>query len=301
MTGTQTYRFAICERFARLAHEKKVRWVVLHGSEEYPHNIGRDIDCLTATVEDTRAALACFQEAATANPDTKWITYPHPIWGHRCVAISSDYQVAELHILHYLSSGLIGHCVNFDNADMDMLFPQERAAFIMKAVVLPILGNSPKVHKTIEGLCLQDLPLCVQHAYQDLQTRKKVTLLNRIKLYLHFGKNPIRAAYSLYRSCFIKLYHYFARTVPVFYFDKHFDETKIAAIVDRLSEVFIHAQDVSQLSSAATRSLQARQLFLYERSAGHTPDAVTVPHVQEDEAADFIISTFCALHTHPWL
>lgn len=299
MNGSQTYRFAVCKHFAKLAHERNLRWAVLHGAEDYPNNIGRDIDCLCATTEDARTALACFHEAAAAHPATKWITYPHPIWGHRCIAISSDYQAAELHILHDLSSGLIAHRVDFNRVDMSKDFPQEYAAFLLKAIVMPLLGNSPKVLKTIAGLGEHKLPECVLHAYDNLKNHGKISLSDRVHLYLYFNKNPLWALRGMRRFCYNKVYSYLARTVPVFYFDEWFSEADIEALGKRLSEIFLGTQNVSLLSRASFRPLQSLQLFLYDRRPGHTPDAVPVPHLRGDEAADFIISTFSSQHSHP--
>lgn len=301
MIASQTYRFAVYEHFARLMHERSVRWVVLHGAEEYPNDIGRDLDCLCASENDIRTALACFHEAAAAHPNTQWITYPHPIWGHRCVAVSSDYQAAELHILHELASGPIRHHVDYLSVDTAAVFPQEEAAFILKAIIMPLLGNSPKVLKTIHEVDIQILPACVRCALQHMQETGRISLCDRIRLYRHYTESLRSAAHSIHRSCINKIYRYLAHTVPVFYFDEHFRAEELENLCRQLSEIFLRIYDVSDLSQMAIKSLQSQQVFLYDRRAGHTSEALHVPILRGKELADYIVSSFADPYQTPRL
>lgn len=292
MSKNDAYRRAVYERFADSARRQGVRWVMLHGAEQYPEYIGRDLDCLCATPEDTAAALTCFSDAAKAHPDTKWVLFPHPIWGKRCVAISAHYEAAELHILPGLASGPVGYEADFDSVDRSVLFPREEGAFFLKAIVMPLLGNSRKVVKAVTYFGEEKMPSCLQAAYRTLCQQGKISLQNRLSIYRNYCGGLKLVCRSLWHSLVNKVRRYAARTVPVFYFPETYRHEEVEAIADKLSEIFIRSVDCTMLSLPAIRKTQSLQFFLYTYRKGHPSDAIEVPASPAEALPEFIISEF---------
>lgn len=291
MDDTLHYRRRVYERFAELVHRENVRWVMLHGAEDYPQSIGRDLDCLCAGRQEASVALRCFQRAAQEQAETKWILFPHPIWGRRCVALSADYQAAELHILDCLSSGLLHHGVNFDAVNRDAVFPQEPMASYIKSVVMPLLGNSPKVLRTLEKYDDIQIPDCVQHAARTLREQGYISLRERLSLYAHHMENPLCAVSSLVFSLKKKVRRYFSRTVPVYVMQPHEADYLMA----HLGEVFLKSVDCTHMSAARIRCLQAQQILLYVQKKAVFPEAVALPELREEALCDYVVECFASL------
>lgn len=291
MDERQIYRLQVYERFSELVHRENVRWVMLHGAEDYPQSIGRDLDCLCASSRETMIALRCFEQAARELSETKWVLYPHPIWGKRCVALSNDFQAAELHILDSLSSGPLHHRVNFDAVDKSAVFPQEKEASVIKSVVMPLLGNSLKVLRTLQQQGEQQFPACIRKAADSLRVRGSIRMFDRLRLYAHYFENPFSTAYSLLCSVRKKVLRYTARTVPVF----GMQEQEAEYLMEHLGEVFLKSVDCTRLSRAHIRRLQSLQVLLYVRDKN-----VSIPDVEETwnlrgaELCEFVVNRFAA-------
>lgn len=265
---------------------------MLHGAENYPESIGRDLDCLCETPGDTSAALSCFEQAAREHPETKWVVFPHPIWGRRCVAISASYESAELHILPGLSSGPMSHQVEYDKIDYSVPFPQEDAAFYLKSIVMPLLGNSAKVSKSIAAYGEEKLPDCILTAHNSLQEHGSISLRERLMIYYKHMESLPGAARGVLHALKNKVWRYFAKTVPVFYLSADYTQAEIDGIARALSEPFIKFVDCSALSLQTVRRLQSQQYFLYSRRAGHPKDAIDTQGRRSGELYDYIIECF---------
>lgn len=292
MDNAKPYRFLVYERFAALAKEKGIRWVVLHGAEGYPDSIGRDLDCLCETPKDTDAAMDCFRQAALENGSTKWVVYPHPIWGHRCVAISEHFEAAELHILHGLYSGPISYRVNYDAVDTVPLFPAEEGAGYTKAILMPLLGNSPKVTKAIREYGEDKLPAYMQKAYANLQSKGRLSLADRMSIYQAHCGGPGRIAAALVYSVKNKFLRYIAKTVPVFYLPPELTQEELSNLQQSLQELFLESIDCTRLSHAAIYRLRASQNFLYLRRRKCFLHTIDVKQHRGKELCDFIVNAF---------
>lgn len=290
------YRYQVYERYAQLVKERGVRWVMLHGAENYPESIGRDLDCLCASQADTDAALDCFRCAAQEVASTRWICFPHPIWGRRCVAVSGDYESAELHILPCLSSGPVAHRVDYESVDRSAVFPREERAFYIKAVVMPILGNSPKAGKAMEMFGETKLPDCIKRAYGTLLNKGRISIGERLAIYAHHCESPAGALRGLLHSFKNKLWRYRARTVPVFYLPENvYPAEELEQLRQALQQPFLKFKDCTALSRMKVRCLQSQQFFLYTRRATILPDCVDTQELHGKELYDFIMQAFAEL------
>lgn len=292
MDSVKSYRFSVYERFASLAKERKISWVVIHGAEGYPCSIGRDLDCLCKTEQDAELAIECFARAANTIAATKWVVYPHPIWGKRCVAISEKYESAELHILHGLNSGPISHQVDYDWVDWAQLFPMEQQAWYTKAIVFPLLGNSPKVKKSIQEYGVTRLPKVIQNAYDDFLENGHISIKSRLHIYRTHCGGLYRMSAALAKSLKNKVLQYMIRTVPVYCFSSEFSQTQLNYAKESLQEVFLCSIDCTNLTSFEIRRLRAQQYFLYVRDKIVMPGVVDVGIRQGNELCNYIIDEF---------
>lgn len=295
MKDAKPYRYQVYERYAQLVKEQGVRWVMLHGAEYYPERIGRDLDCLCETAADAQKALACFKQAAQELPETKWVCFPHPIWGHRCVAISSLYEMAELHILPGLTSGPVSHRVQYDTVDWSATFPVEPRAFYLKAVVMPILGNSIKAERAFPLYGEENLPPCIRHAFATLKEKGSITTAERFNIYRHHCESIPGMIHGLLHSLKNKVWRYAAHTVPVFYVEAlQYPPTEQAALEQALQEVFIKFKDCTDLPLRQIRLLQSQQYFLYTRRREHVSDAIDTEGRTGQALCDFVADRFAA-------
>lgn len=286
------YRMEVYERFAELVSRRKLHWVMLHGAEHYPQSIGRDLDCLCESTADTAEALACFRQAAEEHADTAWVITPHPIWGQRCVAVSSRYESAELHILPCLSSGPIFYRVNYSQVDWSALFPQDKGAFYTKAVLLPLLANSKKVLKTISAYGEERLPDCVRAAYETLKGGGQVSATQRLAIYRHHCPGLFGAVRGVAHSLRNKLWRYFAHTVPVFYLNETYGQEELQKLEELLKEPFLKFVDCTHFSKPALRCIQSQQYFLYVRKPSVCADCVDTKGLKGKQLCDFIMDCF---------
>lgn len=295
MNEAKPYRYQVYERYAQLVKEQGVRWVMLHGAEYYPERIGRDLDCLCETEKDRKKALACFKQAAQELPETKWVCFPHPIWGHRCVAISSHYEMAELHILPGLTSGPVSHRVQYDTVDWSATFPMEPRAFYIKAVVMPILGNSIKAERAFPLYGEENLPPCIRQAFSTLKAKGSITTAERLHIYLRHCESIPGMAHGLLHSLKNKIWRYAAHTVPVFYVETALQTPAEQAFLEQtLQEVFIKFKDCTHMPLRQVRLLQSQQYFLYTRRRGHVCDAIDTEGRNGAELCDFVAERFAA-------
>lgn len=299
MNEAKPYRYLVYERYAQLVKEQGVRWVMLHGAEYYPERIGRDLDCLCETKADREKALACFKQAAQELPETKWVCFPHPIWGHRCVAISSHYEMAELHILPGLTSGPISHRVQYDTVDWSATFPVEPRAFYLKAVVMPILGNSIKAERAFPLYGEEKLPPCIRQAFSTLKEKGRITTKERISIYRHHCESISGIIHGLLHSLKNKIWRYAAHTVPVFYVETaQYTPGEQAALEQALQEVFIKFKDCTGMPLRQVRLLQSQQYFLYTRRRGQVRDAIDTEGRTGAELCEFVAECFAAYAHH---
>ena len=189
------YRLAVYEEFARLAKNENLKWCVLHGSEGYPFEIGRDLDVICIDRKNILKAIELFYKAAITISDTRWIINPHPIWGRRMVVVSNKYEAAELHILYKINSGLIDCQVDWKNVTDDF-FPQDIKATIFKGYWMQLLGKGIKLSRYTENVQC-NLPYSLKRIYDKIKKNKAVSIMDKIFAYIQLGRGNI---YRMYRN-----------------------------------------------------------------------------------------------------
>lgn len=179
------YRLNVYRSFAEAAKRNGLKWVVAHGCEGYPQTIGRDLDVLCCSKSDIIKAAHLFSDIAKENSKTKWIIEPHPIWGKRVLAISENYEVAELHILYKLNSGLLDCPVNWESVSAD-LFPSSPEVAYFKSVVMPLLGGSAKLDRLTKDT-ISGLNYSLRRIYNKMINKRKITGFDKMFAYLQMG------------------------------------------------------------------------------------------------------------------
>lgn len=270
------YRLGIYTRFAQMAKEQKLKWVVAHGSEGYPKTIGRDLDVLCYDLQNIKLAIDLFKKAASSKTDTKWIVAPNPIWGRRLLAISNRYEVAELHILYKLNSGLLDCPVNWDDVTYQ-LFPTNKRVSYFKSVLMPLLGGSEKVSR-LSDKTVGELPWVLRRLYNKIIDHRQVGMLDKLCVYTMLKFGNMSSIFQNYRFAkYIKSLIPISPTAPLFYVC---EREIVGNIRERLNEVFLDFVCCDNLSKEEIGYHQARQRFTY----------VTMPRT--DVKCDIQLSTF---------
>lgn len=259
---TDRYRRAIYSNFAEKAKVERLKWVVLHGAEDYPKKIGRDLDILCGDKNEIANAAILFKLVAEENIDTKWIIFPNPFWGTRVLAVSSKYEVAELHILDKLNSGVISCSVDFDSVDNSKIFPVDNNAFEFKAIVLPVLGSSKKVFNTVSDKRYNQLNPAVQAAYNNLLNTGKTSMVDKIKIYKSYVRSIPDMIENLHYSLNLKKRRNTSPTTPLVRIN--FVENALMGVYfQALSELFLDFICGDELTLRQIRYHQSRQLLIY--------------------------------------
>lgn len=255
------YRKSIYESFAKAARQLKLEWVVLHGDEGYPTTIGRDLDIMCRNQEEIKHAIEIFNEVASSNKNTKWIITPNPLWGKRVLAISSDYEVAELHILNRLCTGIINYDINFKNIDYNQLFPKDNEARFFKSIIMPLLGNNRKVIKNINDDMYIQPPKTINKYINKIDKYGKINMLDKISIYFTYNKSFKNMFDNLTYTLKIKKNIYISQTTPILKIHNNkFDNN---TFFEYLSEVFLDFICGDNLTSKEIKYHQARQRLVY--------------------------------------
>lgn len=229
---TDRYRLALYTNFAYKAKSIGLRWCVAHGSEGYPDSIGRDLDILCYDAAQVKEAVRMFVETAMSDYRTKWLIEPNPIWGKRVLAVSDKYEVAELHILYKINSGLIDCPVDWNKVS-DNLFPQNYEVTYFKSVLMPFLGGSAKVERYTEEQ-INKLPWYLKRLLRKNLKKKRITIFDKLLVYINMFRRGVISNYIFSRS--IKRLIPEAATTPIVLLKN--DSLIIEKIKLNLSEVF---------------------------------------------------------------
>ena len=293
---TDAYRKSIYARFAAQARAAGLEWIVLHGIEGYPESIGRDLDAVCIDREATQRACALFEGAAQEQPDTLAVVYPNPLWGKRVLAISRRYEVAELHILYRINSGVISCRPDFAGKKYLGDFPYEENAAEFKAVVMPLLGNSPKVLARMEAAGVERYSAALQSAYRHLKAGGRITGLDRLRIYLQYMGSPCQALESIRYSLRVKRKQVRCATAPLVEFESYSDAA-FERLRDKLSEVFTDFRCGDRMSAGQMSRHLARQELVYlTKPGGDYPGKRIAVDLRDEAAAAAIVEAFCAFN-----
>ena len=270
---SEKYRLKLYEKFSEEAKKINLKWAVLHGSEGYPDTIGRDLDIICSNLEETERALKLFEKVSNDMVSTKWIIYPNPIWGRRILAISNNFEVAELHILNRLVSGLISYNINFDTIDYNELFPRDKNSNIFKSIVMPVLGNSSKVRGRLNKDEEYLLPNSVIKGYKKINNGGNVNLIDKLHIYSSYSKGIFDLYNNYMYSIKIKRKKYSSPTTPIVLIEGN-DKKFIEKIKEKLEEVFLDFVCGDDMSLKEIRYNQARQRLIYTYKSNIKADLV---------------------------
>ena len=261
MGKSDTYRLKIYEAFANEANAQNLKWVVLHGCEGYPDTIGRDLDIVCLDSDSTEKALYIFQLVAQNDPDTGWIIFPNPIWGNRVLATSKQFEVAELHDIGEITSGIIGCKVDFENIYFDHIFPINRDAALFKSVVMPLLGNNKKLINRFSDEEIKHMPKIIAKSFRELCANGKISLLSRISIYLKYWPGIGTAIKTFNKTIKRKRNAFKAETTPLVEIgDIKYD---ISELTEKLNEVFFEFVNGNSKSEKHLNYDRARQRLVF--------------------------------------
>lgn len=259
---TDRYRKSIYEEFAKEARAEGLEWIVLHGIEGYPESIGRDLDSYCIDTQTIFRACELFENVAKANEDTLYVIYPSPLWGKRVLAVSKNYEVAELHILYRINSGIINFVPNMKNIKFIGDFPYEEQAMEFKSVVMSLLGNNKKVISRMEENGVPTYAKVLQVAYRHLKQNGAISKSDKIKIYLKYMGSLFSAIDSLKYSLVVKKERIHYATTPIIEFVNYNSE-----VYERLKtiifEVFTDYRCGDEMSMEKMIRCCSRQEFIY--------------------------------------
>lgn len=253
------YRLSVYSLFAKNAKKMGLKWVVAHGSEGFPDTIGRDLDCLCYDVVNIHMAVKLFRDAASTIENTKWIIEPNPIWGKRVLAISKNYEVAELHILWKLNSGMINCEVDWNSVDKE-LFPHCKKVSVFKSLIMPILGGSKKVLAN-EYLDTVKLPYSISRLAKKIKCNHKISIADKLLAYISVERNPIRLYKNMQYARHVKSKIPQSATTPIVLIKKDYDDV-VDIIRQELNEVFFDVINGDDLSAKEINAIRAHQKLI---------------------------------------
>ena len=254
------YRLNVYTVFANKAKKANLKWVVAHGSEGFPFTIGRDLDCLCFDKENILKAVNLFKESAISIKETKWVIEPNPIWGKRVLAISKNYEVAELHILWKLNSGLIDLKIDWNSVNDD-LFPHNENVTVFKSLIMPILGGSKKVLKN-DLLQIVALPFPFKRIVEKIKSNERITFVDKLFAYFSVERNPIRLIKNMQYAKKIASKISECATTPLVLIRDNQKEV-LKSVCNNLDEIFLDFINGDLLASEEIAIHQSRQRLVY--------------------------------------
>ena len=146
-------RVAIVEELAAAWKLAGIRYAIVHGIDDYPEKIGRDLDILVHPDDAPRMLAAAHQVLARED----WIAVDPPdMWGKRIVAFSSEHGL-EVHTVTGLSWREVELASTPRPAQCTELFPRDPWASYAKQILMPgFHGDMKKMRSNASALKLSD-------------------------------------------------------------------------------------------------------------------------------------------------
>lgn len=281
------YRLGVYSRFAQEALNSKLKWVVAHGCEGFPNTIGRDLDVVCYDEIHANNAVNIFVTAAQSDKRTKYIIEPHPIWGRRVLAISTNFEVAELHILYKVNSGLLDCSVDWQEVDSEELFPKSTNLTFFKSTVMPLLGGVDRIEK-IQSIDVSNAPWSLKHLKKKLLSHKKVSLFDKLLTYLQLGVLRKNMFKNLKYSLIVKKDVQQAPTTPLYILS----ENDIMGVKAKLDEIFMKIVCGDNMSSNDITYHQSRQRLVYMTKGDDNLELIDLRAFHGDELCNEIVNQF---------
>jgi len=286
-------RVAIAEAIAEAWNQKGINYAIMHGLEEYPASIGRDLDILVQAGQEQQALMV----AARVFQEHGWsVVHPPAIWGERLVAFLSWRQALEIHALTRLSWRNVIFRSHPDPIACKGPFKIDPWASFVKRILIPLLaGNTEHFLRKPYELTFQEqewefvptlLPPFLGSALasvfvegirqNDIEGIKQLLPnLRRIMMVRAFVKNPITSTEALLCSAWRKVLQPFMSCTPILAFvgpDGVGKSTLIRALAD----------DPSIFTKVVTRHWRPGLLprlgtFVRQPSSQPEPDGLVLP------------------------
>ncbi len=264
------FRKQIYVDFARHKNLSETKWIVLHGIEGYPNDIGRDLDVTFKGQADLKQMLSTFA-ACLSRHGVPWIVYPSPIWGRRVLGISRDYEVVELHTMSRARCFNVNVFPNWSERKfIEGIFPVESTVTFFKSCLMPALVSDKKWRcKCGEAKVTGRLPWWMARAAVKLRNGEAMTMGRKVCFFGGFFiSHPIASIHNLGAWLKRKLQLYFQPTAPVYRIPSWMEKGTFEKLVrSRLGEIFLEVDCVDDFPWLQIRKMQSRQHMVFLTTA----------------------------------
>lgn len=280
-------RKAFYERFARAAHEARVRWAVLSGIEGYPADIGRDLDVTCPDAAEGHRLAQVFVDCLRRE-GFRWVVFPSPIWGRRILGITEDYAAVELHIVSPVRIGGISLEPRWDALELEGgLFPADPLLRFFKRCLMPaLMRREAWRRKCAETAVPREMPWWMRGTAHKVFSGEPLSTFDGYRLsFLYFLANPLRAAINFVRW---RVRHRRFRNfpaAPVYQLSASDGADSFRALATRsLAEVFTGFICVDEIEPRRVKGMQAAQRLTYlTRPRSDLADVRAIPAAPQDE------------------
>ena len=252
-----------------MANDAGVRWLVLHGIEGYPANIGRDLDVLCLSHTETEKLLDIFV-ACLRREGFRRIVYS-PTWGRRIVGITDDYDVVELHTVQRVRYANVDFKPDWQAIEyVGDVFPVERSVGFCRGCLMPALADSKSWRHKCDCVPISTrLPWWLGPVAKQAQARVSITTASKVFLCGGFLLvHPFASTGNSLRWLRTKLLLPFRPVSPVYVLPRWLSPGEFENLVrDRLGVLFLDAVCVDTLPSLGIKIQQSRQKLIYVTDA----------------------------------
>ncbi len=292
-------RKRIYNAVARKANNARVRWVVLHGIEDYPVKIGRDLDVMCRSPADAARLLEIFS-ACLRREGFRWIAYPSPVWGRRIIGITDEYHVVELHTIERLRIANVDFKPDWETVEyVEGTFPIERSMAFYKACLISVIGgNDPLRCKSNGAFVPARLPWWLEPAVKQARARGAVTTAAKVILCGgFFVAHPLTSVENSLCWLRTKLTSPFQPLSPVYVLPAWMEPEVFESLVEeRLGELFMDVLCGDKLTLLQVRTHLSRQKLVY-MTHGNAKHIATIEigpgRLGVDDLLDFLVTSFC--------
>lgn len=286
------FRKKIYEQFAANANQENIQWIVLHGIEGYPKKVGRDLDITCKTHSEENLLINIFENCLQNAKEAKWIIKPSPIWGKRILGINSDLDVAELHIIRPLRSGIIEFVPDWNSINYIGTFPSSPFMKYAKTIVMPALSeNYWKEDKGGNKINDKDVPLWLKKFHKKHINNSSITKHDALLMMAFFFiSHPFASFKNIFKWAKIKYSSHRFPTTPIIKLDIDVDSLSFERkVMDKMSAVFLDVKCGDTLTKKQILRFQARQQLIYIKKKEIPYDLQITKPLLEMDAIDTVL------------
>lgn len=211
------------------------KYYIVHGLEEFPYRIGRDID-IVIEKKDCKRSLGLAKQHLLQN--SYIIIIPPEIWGKRVIGIKKigrAWDYIEIHSIEVLSWGFVEFNKAYNNCNLHYVFKTDDWLLFVKSILLPYLSGdssykfikntinkklieSPLIRDNLSELIGSKLARVILDSIRDKDTNKLRDSLIDIRKKLSLGyliKSPFRSSLRFIKRLIRNITKYFSPCAPV--------------------------------------------------------------------------------------